>query len=42
MYLYDRALRKYKENISLWKEYMEYLVYQKSYNKLNRTISNAV
>lgn len=26
MHLYDRALRKYKENTSLWKEYMEYLV----------------
>jgi len=26
MYLYDRALRKYKLNIALWKEYMEYLV----------------
>lgn len=42
MHLYDRALRKYKENTSLWKEYMEYLVRQKSYNKLNRVVSTAV
>lgn len=39
MYLYDRATRKYKANIALLKEYMEYLVIQRSYNKLNRVIS---
>ena len=31
MYLYDRALRKYKLNIALWKEYMEYLVMNLSF-----------
>jgi U3 small nucleolar RNA-associated protein 6 len=42
MYLYDRATRKFKENIPLWKEYMEYLLASKSYQKLNRVISKAV
>lgn len=26
MYLYDRVLRKFKQNIGVWKEYMQYLV----------------
>lgn len=42
MYLYDRALRKFKENIALWKEYMEYLILNKSFQKLNRVLAKAV
>lgn len=42
MYLYDRSTRKFKLNIALWKEYMEYLVLNQSYNKLNRVVSQAV
>ncbi len=42
MYLYDRAVRKFKENVALQKEYMEYLLKNKSYNKLNRVLARAV
>lgn len=42
MYLYDRATRKFKENIALWNEYMEMLIDYKSYQKLNRVVSQAV
>lgn len=42
MHLYDRATRKFKQNIALWKEYLEYLVNCKSYQKLNRMLSKAV
>ena len=42
MHLYDRATRKFKQNIFLWKEYLEYLVNCKSYQKLNRMLSKAV
>lgn len=42
MYLYDRAIRKFKENIAVWKEYMEYLVLNKSFQKLNRVLAKAV
>ena len=42
MHLYDRATRKFKFNIALWKEYLEYLVNIKSYQKLNRLLSRAV
>ena len=42
MYLYDRSTRKFKQNISLWKEYLQYLVLTKSYQKLNRVLSTAV
>jgi len=31
MHLYDRATRKFKLNISLWKEYLEYLVHHRSF-----------
>ena len=31
MNLYDRATRKFKQNIALWKEYLEYLVRKKSF-----------
>ena len=31
MYLYDRATRKFKNNIALHKEYMEYLVNNRSF-----------
>lgn len=42
MYLYDRATRKFRQNIALWKEYLEYLVKQKSYQKLNRVLSKCL
>ena len=42
LYLYDRAIRKFKENIGLHKEYMEYLVQGRSYQKLNRVLARAV
>jgi hypothetical protein len=42
MYLYDRSVRKFKLNTALWKEYMEYLVQEKSLNKLNRVVSTAL
>ena len=42
MHLYDRACRKYKQNKILWKEYLEYLVRTKSFQKLNRVVSQAV
>ena len=42
MHLYDRATRKFKDNIALWKEYLEYLVRNKAFNKLNRVIAKAV
>ena len=42
MHLYDRACRKFKQNKMLWKEYLEFLVRTKSFNKLNRTVANAL
>ena len=42
MHLYDRATRKFKDNIALWKEYLQYLVKNKSFQKLNRVIAKAV
>ena len=39
MHLYDRATRKFKLNISLWKEYLEYLEHQRSFQKLNIVLS---
>lgn len=42
MHLYDRATRKFKLNISLWKEYLEYLVHHRSFQKLNRVLSLCV
>jgi U3 small nucleolar RNA-associated protein 6 len=42
MHLYDRATRKFRQNIPLWKEYMEYLVKKKSFQKLNRVLSKCV
>lgn len=42
MNLYDRATRKFKHNIALWKEYLEYLVKKKSYQKLNRVLSKCL
>ena len=42
MYLYDRAVRKFRDNIALWKEYMEYLVRNKNFNKLNRVVAKGV
>lgn len=42
MHLYDRATRKFRQNTALWKEYMEFLVKQKSYQKLNRILSKCV
>lgn len=31
MHLYDRATRKFKLNIALWKEYLEFLVHNRSF-----------
>jgi U3 small nucleolar RNA-associated protein 6 len=42
MHLYDRATRKFKKNIALWKEYMEYLVKKRAFQKLNRLLSKCV
>ncbi|CDW85134.1 u3 small nucleolar rna-associated protein 6 [Stylonychia lemnae] len=42
MYLYDRGIRKFKNNIALHKEYMEYLVSNKSFQKLNRVLAKSV
>lgn len=42
MHLYDRATRKYKQNLALWKEYLDYLLKNKSYQKLNRVLSRAL
>lgn len=42
MYLYDRVLRKFKQNIGVWKEYMQYLVATQSFQKLNRVLAKAV
>eukprot|EP00347_Sterkiella_histriomuscorum_P012065 403370024 len=42
MYLYDRAVRKFKENIALQKEYMQYLVESRSFQKLNRVLARSV
>lgn len=42
MHLYDRATRKFKENMAIWKEYMHFLVRTKSLKKLNRVVSSAV
>ena len=42
IHLYDRATRKYKQNLPLWKEYLQFLCISKSTQKLNRVISSAV
>jgi U3 small nucleolar RNA-associated protein 6 len=42
MHLYDRGVRKFKNNLRLWNEYIEYLTERKCFNKLNRVISSAI
>lgn len=40
IHLYERASRKFKHNMALWKEYLHFLMRSKSTQKLNRVISN--
>lgn len=42
MHLYDRACRKFKQNKAIWREYLEFLVKVKAFQKLNRVVSSAV
>jgi hypothetical protein len=40
--LYDRATRKFKQNLPLWKEYLQFLCISRSTQKLNRVISSVL
>ncbi len=42
MYLYSRACRKYRQNKLLWREYLHYLLEQKSLQKLNKVLSECL
>lgn len=42
IYLYDRACRKYKQNVFLWKEYLNFLCKTRSMQKLNRVLSTVL
>jgi len=42
VWLYERMCRKFKEHLPVWKEYLEHLVREKSFQKLNRALSKAV
>ena len=42
IYLYDRACRKFKQNVLLWKEYLAFLCKTRAMQKLNRVLSNVV
>ena len=40
--MYDRACRKFKHNLPLWKEYMNFLCKTRCIQKLNRVVSSCV
>ena len=42
IYLYDRACRKFRQNICLWKEYLCFLLKTRSMQKLNRVLATVV
>lgn len=42
IYLYDRACRKFKQNIFMWKEYLCFLCKTRSMQKLNRVLSSVI
>ena len=42
IHLYQRATRKFKHNLPLWKEYLHFLFQCRATQKLNRTIASAL
>jgi len=42
LHLYSRACRKYRQNKLLWREYLHYLLEQKSLQKLNKVLSECL
>jgi hypothetical protein len=42
IHLYDRSTRKFKQNLPLWKEYLQFLCVSNSTQKLNRVVSSVV